>query len=176
MPPASEQGSTTLRVARDRAAGWRARGHSRQEQRANYQALMRREERLRPPPIEIRHSEDHVAHYLGNGVLAYFGYRRDMRTTRRGRYGWGLQLVERIGALDAGQPLQIAGLVVVGDLIGTGKTQERGAIGETPNLADRLQAIAPPNGVLIDETTTQSLVRDLFDYRDLGQVETRGSN
>jgi class 3 adenylate cyclase/tetratricopeptide (TPR) repeat protein len=127
---------------------------------------------------EIRRLEGHVAQYLGDGVLAYFGYPQAHENDAERAVRVGLRLVERIGALDAGQPLQIrvaiaTGLVVVGDLIGTGETQERGAVGETPNLAARLQAIAPPNGVLIDETT-RSLVGDLFDYRDLGLVEARG--
>jgi class 3 adenylate cyclase len=127
---------------------------------------------------EIRRSEGHVAQYLGDGVLAYFGYPQAHENEAERAVRVGLRLVERIGALDAGHPLQIrvaiaTGLVVVGDLIGTGETQERGAVGETPNLAARLQAMASPNGVLIDETT-RSLVRDLFDYRDLGWVEARG--
>src|SRR5262249_47590208 len=127
---------------------------------------------------EIRRVEGHVAQYLGDGVLAYFGYPQAHENDAERAVRVGLRLVERIGALDAGQLLQIrvaiaTGLVVVGDLIGTGESQERAAVGETPTRAARLQAIAPPNGVLIDETT-RSLVRDLFDYRDLGPVDVRG--
>jgi len=127
---------------------------------------------------EILQSKGHVAQYLGDGVLAYFGYPQAHENDAERAVRVGLRLVERIAALEAAQPLQIrvaiaTGLVVVGDLIGTGEAKERGAVGETPNLAARLQAMAPPNGVLIDEAT-QLLVRDLFDYRDLGLVEARG--
>src|SRR5215475_10574516 len=127
---------------------------------------------------EIRRLEGHVAQYLGDGVLAYFGYPQAHENDAERSVRVGLRLVERIGALDAGRPLEIrvaiaTGLVVVGDLIAAGESQERGAVGETPNLAARLQAMAPPNGVLIDEAT-RLLVRDLFDYRDLGWVEARG--
>ena len=65
------------------------------------------------------------------------------------------------------------GLVVVGELIGVGAAQERGVVGEAPNLAARLQGMAPANGVLIAEATRR-LVGDLFEYRDLGAVEIRG--
>jgi hypothetical protein len=67
------------------------------------------------------------------------------------------------------------GLVVVGDLIGSGESQERGVVGETPNLAARLQGLAQPNGVLIAAATRQ-LVGDLFEYCNLGAVEIRGFN
>jgi len=71
-------------------------------------------------------------------------------------------------------PLQVrvaiaTGLVVVGD----GNAQGRGPVGQTPNLAARLQGMAPANGVLVDEATRR-LVRDLFEYRDLGLIEARG--
>ena len=127
---------------------------------------------------EIRTSQGHVAQYLGDGVLAYFGYPQAHENDAERAVRVGLRLVERVGALDTGRPLEIrvaiaTGLVVVGDLIAAGESQERGAVGETPNLAARLQAMAPPNGVVIDEAT-RLLVRDLFDYRDLGWVEARG--
>src|SRR5262245_55851450 len=127
---------------------------------------------------EIRTSQGHVAQYLGDGVLANFGYPLAHENDAERAIRVGLRLVERVGALDAGRPLEIrvaiaTGLVVVGDLIAAGESQERGAVGETPNLAARLQAMAPPNGVVIDEAT-RLLVRDLFDYRDLGWVEARG--
>ena len=65
------------------------------------------------------------------------------------------------------------GLVIVGDLIGSGEAQERGVVGETPNLAARLQEMAPANAVLVAESTRR-LVGDLFDYRDLGAVAVKG--
>src|SRR5207249_4605342 len=65
------------------------------------------------------------------------------------------------------------GLVVVGDLIGAGDAQERGVVGETPNVAARLQETAPANGVIIAEATRR-LVGNLFEYRDLGTREIKG--
>src|SRR5262249_20123622 len=65
------------------------------------------------------------------------------------------------------------GMVVVGDLVGSGEAQERGVVGETPNLAARLQGLAEPNTVLIDENTRR-LLGNLFECRDLGAVEARG--
>jgi class 3 adenylate cyclase len=91
----------------------------------------------------------------------------------------GLALIERIGRLESSggtlaSRVGIAtGLVVVGDLIGSGDAQERAVVGETPNLAARLQAMAPPNTVLIAETT-RPLVGDLFEYNDLGVVALKG--
>jgi len=88
-----------------------------------------------------------------------------------------MAIVERIAALKpASGTLTVrvgigTGLVVVGDPIGSSDSQQRGVVGETPNLAARLQAMAEPNGVLI---TTRRLVGDLFEYRDLGSVEIGG--
>ena len=91
----------------------------------------------------------------------------------------GLAVVERVARLDAGGETLAArvgiatGLVVVGDLIGTGDAQERGVVGETPNLAARLQAMAEPGAVLLDEPTRR-LVGDLFEWRALGARAVRG--
>jgi hypothetical protein len=65
------------------------------------------------------------------------------------------------------------GLVVVGDLVGAGAAQEQAVVGETPNLAARLQAIAEPNGLVIGPTTRR-LIGDLFECRALGAVELKG--
>src|SRR5262249_61880985 len=65
------------------------------------------------------------------------------------------------------------GLVVVGDLIGAGPAQEQSVVGETPNLAARLQALAAPNAVVI-AAGTRRLLGDLFEYRDLGALEVKG--
>jgi class 3 adenylate cyclase len=97
-----------------------------------------------------------VAKYMGDGVLAYFGYPQAHEHDAERAVRAGLALVEAVPKLDtaAGVPLQVrvgiaTGLVVVGDLIGWGEAQERGIVGETPNLAARLQAIAEPNTVVI---------------------------
>jgi class 3 adenylate cyclase len=89
----------------------------------------------------------------------------------------GLELIEAVGGLKSGAPLQArvgiaTGLVVVGDLIGSGEAQERGIVGETPNLAARLQAFAEPNTVVIAEST-RKLLGNLFE-QDLGTREVKG--
>ena len=87
-------------------------------------------------------------------------------------------MIAAIAELKVRAPLQTrvgiaTGLVVVGDLIGSGEAQERGIIGETPNLAARLQAIAEPNMVVIGEAT-RKLVGNLFDLQDLGARDLKG--
>jgi class 3 adenylate cyclase/tetratricopeptide (TPR) repeat protein len=120
-----------------------------------------------------------VAQYMGDGALVYFGYPQAHEYDAERAVRAGLALVERIGRLQSGfgalkSRVGIAtGLVVVGDLIGSGQAQQRGVVGETPNLAARLQGMAPPNAVLIADSTRR-LVQDLFDYRDLGMVEVKG--
>jgi len=89
-----------------------------------------------------------------------------------------LELIEAVGGLKSGAPLQTrvgiaTGLVVVGDLIGTGSAQEQTVVGETPNLAARVQGIAEPNTVVIAEST-RKLLGDLFDLEDLGAKNLKG--
>ena len=121
----------------------------------------------------------YVAKYMGDGVLAYFGYPQAHEHDAEQAVRAGLALVDRIGRLESGagalaSRVGIAtGLVIVGDLIGSGDAQERGVVGETPNLAARLQEMAPANAVLVAESTRR-LVGDLFDYRDLGAVAVKG--
>jgi class 3 adenylate cyclase len=123
--------------------------------------------------------DGYVAKYMGNGVLIYFGYPRAHEDDAERAARTGLALVERIGRLESGSSalasrIGIApGLVVVGDLIGSGDAQERGMVGETPNLAARLQGMAPANGVIIAEATRR-LLGNLFEYRDLGSTEVKG--
>jgi hypothetical protein len=90
----------------------------------------------------------------------------------------GLELVAAIGDLKTHAPLQTrvgiaTGLVVVGDLIGSGEAQERGIVGETPNLAARLQSLAEPNAVVIAEST-RKLVGNLFELENLGARDLKG--
>jgi class 3 adenylate cyclase len=123
--------------------------------------------------------EGYVAKYMGDGVLVYFGYPRAHEDDGERAVRAGLALVERIARLESGSGalacrIGIAtGLVVVGDLIGAGDAQERGVVGETPNLASRLQEMAPANGVIIAEATRR-LVGNLFEYRHLGTTELKG--
>jgi class 3 adenylate cyclase len=97
--------------------------------------------------------------YMGDGVLAYFGYLQAHENDAERAVRAGLALMECIGRLESrggklASRVGIAtGLVIVGDLIGSGDAQERGVVGETPNLAARLQQMAPPNAVLVAEAT-----------------------
>jgi class 3 adenylate cyclase/predicted ATPase len=119
-----------------------------------------------------------VAKYMGDGVLVYFGYPQAHEDDAERAVRTGLELVAAVGALKSHAPLQTGvgiatGLVVVGDLIGSGEAQERGIVGETPNLAARLQDVAEPNSVVIAESTRR-LVGNLFELEDLGPQELRG--
>ena len=113
-----------------------------------------------------------VAKYMGDGVLIYFGYPQAHEDDAERAVRAGLDLIAAVSALKAASPLQTrvgiaTGLVVVGDLVGTGEAQERGIVGETPNVAARLQGAAEPNTVVIAEST-RKLLGNLFDLQDLG--------
>jgi class 3 adenylate cyclase len=121
-----------------------------------------------------------VAKYMGDGVLAYFGYPQAHEHDAESAVRAGLNLVEAVPKLatNAGSPLQVrvgiaTGLVVVGDLIGAGAAQEQAVVGETPNLAARLQTLAEPGAVVI-ASSTRRLTGGLFEYRDLGAVSLKG--
>jgi class 3 adenylate cyclase len=119
-----------------------------------------------------------VAKYMGDGVLVYFGYPEAHEDDAERAVQAGLELIATVAALKARVSLQTrvgiaTGLVVVGDLLGSGEAQERGIVGETPNLAARLQALAEPNGVVIAEST-RKLLGNLFELDDLGVRELKG--
>jgi class 3 adenylate cyclase len=128
----------------------------------------------------VRRFDGFVAKYMGDGVLAYFGYPLAHEHDAERAVRAGLNLVEAVPKLttNAGSPLQVrigiaTGLVVVGDLIGAGAAQEQAVVGETPNLAARLQALAEPGTVAI-ASSTRTLIGGLFEYRDLGAVAMKG--
>jgi class 3 adenylate cyclase/predicted ATPase len=120
-----------------------------------------------------------VAKYMGDGVLVYFGYPRAHEDDAERAVRAGLGLIDAVGRLDVKSVRLQArvgiatGLVVVGDLIGAGSAQEQSVVGETPNLAARLQALAEADAVVI-AAGTRRLVGDLFECRDLGAVEVKG--
>jgi class 3 adenylate cyclase len=119
-----------------------------------------------------------VAKYMGDGVLIYFGYPQAHEDDAERAVRAGLELIQAVGGLKSGAPLETrvgiaTGLVVVGDLIGVGEAQERGIVGETPNLAARLQGIAEPNTVIISDGT-RKLLGHLFDLEDLGVKKLKG--
>ena len=122
-----------------------------------------------------------VAKYMGDGVLAYFGYPQAHEHDAERAVRAGLAIVEAAPKLEtaAGAPLHVrvgiaTGIVVVGDLLGSGEAQERGVVGDTPNLAARLQGIAQPDSVVIAEGT-RKLLGDLFELSDLGPKTSRAS-
>jgi class 3 adenylate cyclase len=120
-----------------------------------------------------------VAKYMGDGVLVYFGYPQAHEDDAEQAVRAGLALVATVGGLKTtSAPLQTrvgiaTGLVVVGDLVGSGEAQERGIVGETPNLAARLQGVAEPNTVMIAEST-RKLLGNLFELKDLGAQDHKG--
>ena len=121
-----------------------------------------------------------IARYMGDGVLAYFGYPQAHEDDAEQATRAGLALVEAVAGLqtDIGTELHVrvgiaTGTVIVGDLIGEGPAQEQAVIGETPNLAGRLQTVAEPGTVLICKSTRR-LTGGHFEYRDLGPVTLKG--
>jgi class 3 adenylate cyclase/tetratricopeptide (TPR) repeat protein len=113
-----------------------------------------------------------VAKYMGDGVLVYFGYPEAHEDDAERAIRGGLAVMDAVGKLVISEPLNVrlgvsSGLVVVGDLIGAGAAQERGVVGETPNLAARLQALAQP-GTLVIADSTRRQISGLFELDDLG--------
>jgi class 3 adenylate cyclase/predicted ATPase len=122
----------------------------------------------------------YVARYMGDGVLVYFGYPRAHEDDAEQAVRAGLRVIDAVVHLDVKSvKLQArvgiaTGVVIAGDLIGEGSAQERSVVGETPNLAAALQALAEPGAVVI-AASTQRLLGNLFDYRDLGKIKVKGS-
>jgi class 3 adenylate cyclase/predicted ATPase len=126
----------------------------------------------------VRRFGGFVAKYMGDGVLIYFGYPQAHEDDAERAVRAGLELIAAVTALKSPVPLQTrvgiaTGLVVVGDLIGSGEAQEHGIVGDTPNLAARLQGVAEPNSVVVAEST-RKLVGSLFELEDLGPQELKG--
>ncbi len=129
---------------------------------------------------EIARFEGHLAKFMGDGVLAYFGYPRAHEDEVERSVRAGLAVAEAVDRLTAptDQPLAArigiaTGLVVVGDLAGEGAAEKQAVVGETPNLAARLQALAEPGEVVIAASTRQ-LLGGLFEYGDLGTHTLKG--
>jgi class 3 adenylate cyclase/predicted ATPase len=126
----------------------------------------------------IERFEGHVAKFLGDGVLAYFGYPQAHEDDAERAIRAGLDLVDAIGRLNLGVPLAArvgisTGEVVAGDLVGERSAEQQAVVGETPNRAARLQALAEPGSVVIGPHT-RALVGRLFDYADLGAHAIKG--
>src|SRR6516164_9626607 len=132
----------------------------------------------------IARFDGHIAQYLGDGLLVYFGYPLAHEDDAQRAVRAGLGMIEALGQLNTRlereRGVQLAvrlgvhtGLVVVGE-VGAGTRQEQLALGETPNLAARLQGIAAPNTVVLSATTFR-LVQGYFTYQDLGAHTLRGA-
>jgi class 3 adenylate cyclase/predicted ATPase len=126
----------------------------------------------------VRRFGGFVARYLGDGVLIYFGYPQAHEDDAERAVRAGLALIDALATLPAREPLLVrigvaTGTVVVGDLVGSGQAQEHDIVGETPNLAARLQTQAEPNTLVIAESTRR-LLGNLFELEDLGPRELKG--
>src|SRR5580693_794756 len=126
----------------------------------------------------VAHFAGFVAKYMGDGVLVYFGYPEAHEDDAERAVRAALAVIDAVGRLATSEPLNVrlgiaTGLVVVGDLIGAGAAQERGVVGETPNLAARLQALARP-GTLVVADGTRRQIGALFEIEDLGPQPLAG--
>jgi class 3 adenylate cyclase/DNA-binding SARP family transcriptional activator len=126
----------------------------------------------------VRRFGGYVSQYLGDGVLAYFGYPDAHEDDAERAVRAGLELTTAVAALKALVSLQTrvgiaTGLVVVGDIVDAGGSQQCGIVGETPKLAARLQGIAEPNSVVIAESTRR-LIGNLFELQDRGARDLTG--
>ncbi|MEX3009320.1 adenylate/guanylate cyclase domain-containing protein [Hoeflea sp. TYP-13] len=124
--------------------------------------------------------EGFVAKFMGDGVLCYFGWPRANEDDAERAVRAGLSIIDTVRTSQAtdGTPLGTrvgiaTGVVIVGDLIGSGATQEAAVVGETPNLAARLQAIAEPNQLVLP-IETQRLLGNAFDLISIGAQELKG--
>jgi class 3 adenylate cyclase/tetratricopeptide (TPR) repeat protein len=121
-----------------------------------------------------------LAEFRGDGILAYFGYPRAHEDDAERTVRAGLDIIAAVGRLEthAAEPLAVrigiaSGVVVIGDFGGEGALRKHAVVGETPNLAARLQTLAEP-GTIVVAASTRRLLGDLFRLRDLGQHEVKG--
>ena len=128
----------------------------------------------------ISRYEGHIARYMGDGMLVYFGYPQAHEDDAERALRTGLEIIERVGQLKPRDNLTLqtrvgvaTGLVVVGETIGEASSREQVVMGETPNLAARLQGLAEPDQIVIAESTHR-LCGDVFDYNDLGEQSLKG--
>jgi class 3 adenylate cyclase/tetratricopeptide (TPR) repeat protein len=124
--------------------------------------------------------DGHVAKWLGDGASIYFGYPRAHEDDAERAIRASLALLEMLGELRRERGVALAvrigistGLVVVGELIGEGDARERGVVGDTPNLASRLQALAEPDTIVVSESTRRLLGRT-FELKALGLQDLKG--
>lgn len=126
----------------------------------------------------IRRYGGWVARYMGDGVMAFFGWPHAHEDDAIRAVHAGLEAIDAISKIVGPVALAVrvgvsSGPVVVGEIGGTSDTTSIDAVGETPNIAARLQTLATPNTILISETTRR-LLAGAFDYQDLGRHELKG--
>jgi class 3 adenylate cyclase/tetratricopeptide (TPR) repeat protein len=126
----------------------------------------------------IARYEGHIAQYLGDGVMAYFGWPRAHEDDAIRAIQAALELVEAVSGLGFAEPIVVrvgihTGLVVVGETGRGDASVPKTAVGDTPNIAARLQAIADPGSIVVSERT-RVLARGLFEYGDLGVHTLKG--
>lgn len=124
----------------------------------------------------IEKNDGYVAQYLGDGILAYFGYPTAQEDDAERAVRAGLELIEAVANSDSSYEIRVgiaSGMIVVGDLDGDADSDREPAIGSTPNLAARLQEVAQAGWVVISPTT-RNLVGDQFEHEDLGLHELKG--
>ncbi len=121
-----------------------------------------------------------IAKFMGDGVLAYFGYPQAQEDAAERSVYAGLAIIDSLAQLKGpdGQALATrigiaTGIVVIGDIIGKGVAREHSIVGETPNLAARLQSVAEPNSIVVSQSTHHLLGRQ-FDYQNLGEQALKG--
>jgi predicted ATPase/class 3 adenylate cyclase len=121
-----------------------------------------------------------VAKFMGDGVLAYFGFPHAFEDAAGRAVRAAIDILAEVGGIELPDQTRIqtrvgiaTGLVVVGEIIGTGSAQERTIVGETPNLAARLQALAGPDTILVSEST-RNLLGGLFELERTGEHELKG--
>lgn len=129
----------------------------------------------------VQKHHGYIAQYLGDGMLVYFGYPRISESDCERALRTALDAIKAIQSVQsmANLPLQVrlglaTGSVVIGKLIGAGDTSEIGAIGETPNLAARMQSLAAPDGIVVSQSTRDA-AGDLFTFRNMGLVTIKGA-
>ncbi len=133
----------------------------------------------------VNHYEGFAARYIGDGILVYFGYPNAHEDDAERAVRAALEIVQALSTAQGGDRALVrghtpevrigiaTGLAVVGDLIGQRTEERASAVGETLNLAARLQGLAPPNGIVI-ASSTHSLLRGKFEYQNLGTHELKG--
>jgi class 3 adenylate cyclase/tetratricopeptide (TPR) repeat protein/DNA polymerase III delta prime subunit len=127
----------------------------------------------------IQQFDGFIARYVGDGVLIYFGWPEARETDAERAVRAGLAVAAAVSATPVGgEPLHVrigiaTGLVVIGEPIGSGDSRQQTAVGETPNLAARLQGLAGPDQVVIDAATRRQ-IGGLFECQDLGTVALKG--